>query len=168
MPAMRGIAPGTEVGVMRRHQHDSSAGTRQAVQLFHRSHHVADVFDHVDAANLVEGTVAERVRRTVQVAQHVGGRLGIVVNADGAGVLVASAADVECHENDFTTRRVQDQAVYFTTKTRRGQTAKNTKIPACARSTVITPPRNSPAEYPYPYDYHCMRSGDGRLRFSYG
>ena len=47
------------------------------------------------AVSAVEGAVGERIGEAVQVGEHVGAAGGIAVDADGAGLLVDAAADVE-------------------------------------------------------------------------
>src|SRR5579862_997021 len=95
MPAVGGIAKGAEVGVVRCDQEEAAAGSAQAMKLFHGADDVGDVLDDVDRAECVEGVVAERVRKTVEVAQHVGATARIAIDADGAGILVDAAAHVE-------------------------------------------------------------------------
>ncbi len=80
---------------MRGLENDPSARTPDAMQLFHRRQHVADVLDHVDHADLVEQVVAEGIRRTIQVADHVRRGVRIAIDADRAGVLVAPASYVQ-------------------------------------------------------------------------
>jgi hypothetical protein len=65
------------------------------MKLLHGANHVGNVLDHVNRTQLGEGAVAKWVRKTVQVAQHIGAGVRVAIHADGAGVFVDSAADVE-------------------------------------------------------------------------
>jgi hypothetical protein len=95
VPAVRGIAERAEVGVMRRRDEQPAARCQYAMEFLHRADHIGDVLDHVNGAQLAEGAVAKRVRKTVQIAQHVGAGVGVAIDADGAGVLVDAAAYIE-------------------------------------------------------------------------
>ena len=61
-------------------------GARDAMKFFHRGDNVGHVLDHVLGANLVEGIVAKRRARLVQMAKHVGGGVGFMSSADRAGI----------------------------------------------------------------------------------
>jgi hypothetical protein len=80
---------------MRRHQVHAAAAGDHAMKLFHGAHHVRDVFDYVHGAKRIEGVVAERVRKTVEVAQHVGAATRVAVDADRARIFVDATADVQ-------------------------------------------------------------------------
>lgn len=80
---------------MRRFQDDTASRTHQPVEFLHRSDHVGNVLYHVNRAQLVKRIIAKRIRKMVQVAQHIGLGARIVIDADGAGELVDAAADVE-------------------------------------------------------------------------
>src|SRR5579862_2258199 len=92
---MRGIAERAEVGVMRRGNEQPAAASEHAMELLHGADHVRHVLDHMNSVQLGEGTVAKRVRKTVEIAKHVGACIRIAIHADGARVLVDAAADVE-------------------------------------------------------------------------
>ena len=65
------------------------------MELLHGANHVGNVLDHMHRAQLTEGAVAKWVRKTVQVAQHVGAGVRVAIHADGAGIFVDAASDVE-------------------------------------------------------------------------
>ena len=67
----------------------------QAVELFHRAYHIADVLDHMDGADIVKRSVGEGIREAVQVAQHVRAGACNAIYTDRAGILLYTAADVE-------------------------------------------------------------------------
>src|SRR5271169_3361848 len=92
---MRGVAERAEVGVMRRGEKHAAARREHAMKLFHGADHVRDVLDHMDRAQLTERIVAKRVRKTVEIAKHIGAGIPIAIHADGARVFVDAAADVE-------------------------------------------------------------------------
>src|ERR1700730_11954305 len=92
---MGGIAEGAEIGVVRRDDEDPAAGNENAVELLHRGDHVRDVLDHVDGAERVKGTVAERIGKAVEVAQDIGARSRIAVDPDSPRKLIDAAADVK-------------------------------------------------------------------------
>jgi hypothetical protein len=95
MPAMGGVAEGAEVGIVRRDDEDLASGANEAVKFFHGFHDVAHVFDHVNGLQGVEGGISERVRKLVELANHVGSAGGVAVDANGSGEFVDAAADVE-------------------------------------------------------------------------
>ncbi len=92
---MGGVAEGAEIGVVRGLEAHGAAGAHQAVELLHGADHVVHVLDDVDGGEAVEGAVGEGVGETVEVGEHVGAAGGIAVDADGAGLFVDPAADVE-------------------------------------------------------------------------
>ena len=95
MPAMRGIAEGTVIRVMRRGDENGAARFGDAMKFFHGGDDVRDVFDDVLGAELVEGIVAEGQAAMVQMAEHIGGGGRIHIEADGAGIFCRPAAYVE-------------------------------------------------------------------------
>jgi len=95
MPAVGGIAEGTEIRVVRRHNVESSTGPRDPVELLRGGYYVADVLDDVNGTEFVKHAIAKRQRAAVNVAEHVGRRPGISVDADGAGKFHHTAADIE-------------------------------------------------------------------------
>ena len=92
---MGGIAEGTEIGVVRRDDVDGAAWAHQAMEFLNRADDVGYVLDHVYGPQLIERIVAERVREMVEVADDVGVRPGVAIDANRAGVLIDPAADVE-------------------------------------------------------------------------
>lgn len=99
VPAVRGIAEGTEVGVVWRDNHRAAPVCEQPVELFHGAHHVCHMFDHMNRADLAEGAVGKRQRVSVEIRQHIRARIRIAVNADRARVFIDSAADVQHRKN---------------------------------------------------------------------
>ena len=95
VPFVSGITEGAEIGVVRGNDRYYPTRPHQPVELLHRLHHVADMFDHMDGAKLVEAIVNKGVREQVEVRNHVRAGARIAVKADGAGMLVDSTADVK-------------------------------------------------------------------------
>src|SRR5689334_12060268 len=93
--AMSGVAEGAEIGVVRRFDANRAAGADQAMKLLHRPDHVIDVFDDVDGGEAVEGAVGERVGEAIEIGEDVGAAGRIAVEADGAGLFMNAAADIE-------------------------------------------------------------------------
>src|SRR6185369_14837648 len=92
---VRRVAKGAEIGVVRRLQAHGAARPHQAVELLHGAYDIVHVLDHVDRGQAVERAVGKRVGEAVEVHQYVGAAGGIAVDADGAGLLVNPAADIE-------------------------------------------------------------------------
>ena len=80
VPAVRGIAEGAEVRVMRRSDVYGATRTKEAVELLHSADDVGDVLDHMNRAHVIEALVTKRVREPVHVHQHVGGCAGNAVD----------------------------------------------------------------------------------------
>ncbi len=95
MPPMRGVAERAEVGIVRSGDEDASAIPQQAMELLHGTDHVGHVLDNVDGPDFVEGVIAERVRKVVEIAKDVGARSGNAVDADRAGIFVNPTPNVE-------------------------------------------------------------------------
>ncbi|SRR5689334_2919700 len=95
MPAVGGIAERTEVGVVRRDDERLAAGTQQAVEFLHGLDYVGDMLDHMNGLQFIEDRVAERVGKTVEVAEHIGTGGRVAVDANGPWEFVDAAADVE-------------------------------------------------------------------------
>src|ERR1017187_10045133 len=101
MPTMRGVAEGAEVGVMRGNDIYLAACANQAVKLLHGADHVGNVLDHMNGLEGVEGRIAKRVRKPVELAQHVGAAGRVAVYADRALSLVDPATDVKHPHPNF-------------------------------------------------------------------
>ena len=95
VPAVGGIAERTEVGVVRRDDERLAAGTQQAVEFLHGLDYVGDMLDHMNGLQFIEDRVAERVGKTVEVADYVGVAGQVPVNPDRARIFADAAADVE-------------------------------------------------------------------------
>ena len=80
---------------MRGDDEGSAAGREQPVQFLHRADHIGDVLNDVDGANLAERAIGKWPGKTVEIGNHVGARVGVPVDADGARMLVDAAADVQ-------------------------------------------------------------------------
>src|SRR6185437_2079621 len=89
--AVRGIAEGAEVGVVRGFEAHGSSGANQAVKLLHGANHIVNVLDHVDGCKAIEGTIGERIGKAVEVGNHVGAAGGIPVEPNGSWLLVNPA-----------------------------------------------------------------------------
>jgi hypothetical protein len=95
MPAMGRVTKGAEIGVVRRHDNESAAWRKQAVEFFHRPNHVRNVFNDMNRPNLLEGGIAEGKRIVVQICQNIRLGVGVTVNSDRAGIFVHAAPDIE-------------------------------------------------------------------------
>src|SRR5579872_4025577 len=95
MPAVGGIAERTEVGVVRCHQKHAPRWRGHAMKFLHGGDHVRDMLDDMDGAHARERIVAKRIRKAVEIADDVGAAARIPVDADGAGIFVDAAADVQ-------------------------------------------------------------------------
>ena len=73
---------------MRGDNHGAAPGLQNAMKLFHQPDHIRYVLDDMNGAHLTEGTVAERIRRMVQVGNDVGARTEIAIEPDGSGMLI--------------------------------------------------------------------------------
>lgn len=94
MPAMGGVAPGAEVGIVRRFEDDLAAGLQNAVEFFHGGDDVADVFNDVDEAGLVERARFDGPGELIEIPDDVGGGIGVAIDAGAAGVFLDSAAHI--------------------------------------------------------------------------
>src|SRR5580704_13853214 len=95
MPAMRRVAKGTVIRVVRGGDENCAARLGDAVKFFHGSDDVRDVFDDVFGAELVEGIIAEGQSAVVQMAEYIGSGGWIHVESDGAGIFCRTTAYVE-------------------------------------------------------------------------
>lgn len=95
VPAVRRIAEGAEVGVMRRDDVRRAARPQQAMKLFHRRDHVSHMLDHMHGAYLVENAIPQRIWMPIEIADHIRCSTGDAVKSDGAGIFVYPTADIE-------------------------------------------------------------------------
>ena len=72
-----------------------TAWFRYPIELGDKRAHVGHVLDDVVADDFVKVAVSEGIGDVSEVMDDVGVRVGIVVHADGAGVLVAPTSHVE-------------------------------------------------------------------------
>lgn len=95
MPAVRRIAKGTVVGVMRGDDERLASRGEHAMDFFHGSDDVRDVLNDVDRAHFAEGVVGERPGEAVEIGDQVSASVDIAIDANGAGIFVDTASDVE-------------------------------------------------------------------------
>lgn len=95
MPFVGGITEGTEIGIVRRHNHDAASRYEQAMELFDGGDDIRDVLDDVSSTNLPERVIAKRVRRMIEVCEDVGPGVRIAIQPDRTGIFVDSAADIQ-------------------------------------------------------------------------
>ncbi len=98
------IAERTEIGVVRGLDPHPATGSYQAVKLLHRPDYIGHMLNHMNSPEVVERTVRERVRKAVEVANHIGGRCNVPVDPNGPGVFPNTTADVECFQPYSLTR----------------------------------------------------------------
>src|SRR5271156_3234356 len=109
VPAMGGIAEGTEIGVVRSGDENCPARLGDAVKFFHGGDDVRDVFDDVFRADLIERIIAEGQAAVVEMAEDIGGGGWIHVEADGAGIFCRPTAYVENARQTSSSRKVFGQ-----------------------------------------------------------
>ena len=82
------------------------------MELFHRADYVRNVFDHVNGAHMIERSVAERVRKMVNVYKHIGRSSRDAIDTYRTGILVYPATDVEdAWSRSFTRTRRHSSSV---------------------------------------------------------
>ena len=91
------IAERTVVCVMRRFNVNATAGSDQAMKLFHCFDHIIDVLNDVDGAETLEALVCKWIREGVEIGKNVGASSRVVVETHSAREFVDAAADVENH-----------------------------------------------------------------------
>lgn len=81
---------------MRCRDDDFGVRLRHTADLSHRPQNIGLVLEKVGEVDPARAVVFERPREMPQVAEHVGARAGLPVQADGCGILfLLSAPDVE-------------------------------------------------------------------------
>lgn len=95
VPLVSGITEGAEIGVVRRDDDGAATGNKQAMELFQGGDHIGHVFDDVCSADLTERVIPKRIGNPIQISYYIGARVGIAIQADSAGILIDSAADIE-------------------------------------------------------------------------
>ena len=95
VPAMGGIAKRTEICVMRCHDDQPAARSKQAMEVFHGPHYAGDMLDDVSGANFGKRSVGKGQGRLIQVRDHVGPACRMRVYADRARKFVDAAASVQ-------------------------------------------------------------------------
>ena len=91
---------------MRRDDFQNAAGFRDAMQLGNETKHVRHMLDDVTTNDLFELVVRERIWKRSQIVNDVCMTQAICIDADRAGKLVLTAADVK---NSFLHRSVLAQ-----------------------------------------------------------
>ena len=92
---VRGVAEGAEIGIVRRFDAHAATCADESMKFFHRTNDIAQVFNHVNRAELVEGAIGKRIGKPIQIADHIGGSRAIDIDSDCAGILFHAAADIE-------------------------------------------------------------------------
>lgn len=95
MPFVRGVAEGTEVGVVRGHDEYAASRFKQTMEFFDGPYDVGNVFDQVDRTDFSKGTVLKREREVVKIGNDVGIGVRIPIDPDSAWIFLDPAADVE-------------------------------------------------------------------------
>lgn len=72
-----------------------AAGLRDAMQLRDESDHIRHVLNYMAADNLFKLIVTERIRKDTEIVEDISMTARIRIDADRAGKLVLSAADVQ-------------------------------------------------------------------------
>ncbi len=62
----------------------------------------SDDANDVRDVDLIESPASERVGNAIEIADHVGGGIGVAIDADRARVFVLPATDVEDHDSAMT------------------------------------------------------------------
>ncbi len=109
---MRGVAKRTEIGVVGSNDYRAAARRQQPMNLFHQANHVGDVFYNVNRPHFPERFVAKRKREVIQIGNNVGARVRIVIEPDGARILVDPAADVEYRKGAYASNDCRHFQVY--------------------------------------------------------
>jgi len=102
-----GVAEGTEVGVMGRLDENPPARLEQTVEFFHGADDVSQMLHDMNGAHGCKRPVAKRVRKLIEVAQHIGSAGGVAVNAEGIRIFADTAANVENFQSTLRARRVR-------------------------------------------------------------
>src|SRR5689334_18199344 len=95
MVPMRRVVRPVRVSVVRRGYPDVATGLSYTVKLCKESHYIRNMLDDVAGDDQVKLVVLKRVRQIAEVVDDVGGRSWVVVQADGPGIFIGAAADVE-------------------------------------------------------------------------
>lgn len=95
---MSRVAKGTEIGVVRCHDDSKATGGQQAVKLFHGSHHVANVFDHVNGPHLAKRAVGEGKGILIEIGDHIGASVRVAIDANCPGIFVDPAPNIQYGE----------------------------------------------------------------------
>ncbi len=95
VPAVGRVTERAEIRVVRRDNKNPASRREQAVKFLHRPDYVRNVFDDMNGPDFSERIVPERKRNMIEIGNHIRARIRITVQADGAGVFVDAAADIE-------------------------------------------------------------------------
>ena len=105
MISMSGISRPVRVGVVWRNDLQFAARLCYAVQLSNETKHIRHVLNNVTTDNLFKFIVVERIRKVSQIVNYICMTQAIRIDADRAGKLVLTTADVEnpfLHRSVFT------------------------------------------------------------------
>ena len=80
---------------MRRRDIDFTPRAQEPVKLFHRANHIGNMLDHMNRTHFVENRVGEWVGNMVDINNRISSGRSYAIDADTAGVLVDSAADIK-------------------------------------------------------------------------
>lgn len=93
--AMRRVGSPIGIRIVRRQDLQHSAGLRDAMQFVDEAEHVRDMLYDMAADDLVELIIIKRIRKDAEVVNDVGMTTRVRVDADSAGKLVLTTANVE-------------------------------------------------------------------------
>ena len=116
MPAVRRIAEGAEIRVMRSRNIHGPARTEQPVKLLDGTDHIGYMLYDVHGADVIETRLPKRVRKTVDVDNDVGCGAFDSVDAYRSGILVDPAADIEDASSRSFTRSLRHSSSVSTAK----------------------------------------------------
>ncbi len=92
---MGGVAERAEVGVVRGYDKDPAGRRDDAMKLLHGPDNVRHMLNYMHGAERGKRVVAERVRKTVEVADDVGTAARVAIDTDCSGIFIDAAANVE-------------------------------------------------------------------------
>ena len=95
MPLMGRIAERAEIRVVRSYDEHATAGLEQPVEFLDRADNIRYVFDEMDCADFVKGTVAEREREVVKIGDYVSIGVRIPIDSDCTWIFLDPAAYIE-------------------------------------------------------------------------
>jgi len=94
---VRGIAERTVVRIVRGYDPNHPPVLHQTVELLHRADYIVHMLDDVNRAEMIERSVGERIRESIQIADYVRGARRIRIDADRTRIFADTATDVQRH-----------------------------------------------------------------------